>query len=143
MIANDLFTNNGIKNNPFGITIPGDPQNGYGENISGNMRSLNTSHPVINGPFGVVRQINFHNGSYFTIDPTAGTQAIAWQGFSHSVSTVIAAVAPYGQGWFALVGDSSPVDDGTGSPHDKLYDGWGEADDGIFLMNLIDFMRTH
>lgn len=140
-IAHDLFTNNGIQNNPFGITLP-KTSRGYGANVSGKFRNLDQSSPVINGHFGKVRQINFHNGSYFNIDRSKGVQALGWQNASRGTTHVIAAVSQYGKGWFALVGDSSPVDDGTGGYHDKLYDGWDEADDGAFMLNLTDFMRT-
>ena len=139
-IAHDLFTDNGVQTNPFGMTIP-EADGVYGENVSGKFKTVNTNSPVINGPFGKVRQFNFHRGSYFSIDTSKGVQALVWQGYSKGSTHVAAAVVKYGKGWFALIGDSSPEDDGTGNSHDNLFDGWGEADDGAFVLNLTDFMR--
>ncbi len=141
-VANDFFTNNSVENNPFGITVPHDSE-GYGTNVTGKYKNMNSKSSVINGPFGVVKQINFHNGSEFIVDKTKGGTILAWSSFSESDSKAISVIVPYKKGWFAILGDSSPVDDGTGNSHDKLYDGWDEADDGAFLMNLTDFMRTH
>jgi len=138
-IAKDLFEDNGVQRDPFGITLPVD-QDKIGVNLSGKLKVVNNSSPVIDGAFGMVRQVNFHNGTYFSIDRSKGVIPLVWYGYSQSDNRVAAAIVPYGKGWFALVGDSSPVDDGTGTGG-KLYDGWGEADDGAFLMNLTDFLR--
>jgi hypothetical protein len=41
----------------------------------------------------------------------------------------------YGAGRFCAFGDSSPADDGTGAPGDRLHDNWHTASNGTILTN--------
>ncbi len=137
-VAHDLFVNNGIQKDPFGFEIP---DNGEGVNISGRFSLMDTGDLIIDGPEGEVHQIAFHAGSYFGIARLKGALPLIWYGHYKDDTKVVAGISRYGKGWFALIGDSAIVDDGTSSAHDKLYDGWDEVDNGKFLMNLTEFMR--
>ena len=45
------------------------------------------------------------------------------------------ACAAYGKGRVVVLGDSSPAEDGTGDPNDKLYIGWAKYDNGKLIGN--------
>lgn len=49
------------------------------------------------------------------------------------------AYGTYGKGKFVAIGDSSPVDDGTGTSGDKLYDGYNDYDDAVLFTNVIRY----
>ena len=46
----------------------------------------------------------------------------------------------YGKGKFVAIGDSSPIDDGTGAPHNTLYDGYNVLDDARLCKNIINWL---
>ncbi|WP_175421139.1 hypothetical protein [Marinitoga sp. 1135] len=46
----------------------------------------------------------------------------------------------YGNGKFVAIGDSSPIDDGTGTSGDKLYDGYSYGNDRILMLNIIKWL---
>ncbi|KLO22865.1 hypothetical protein X275_04910 [Marinitoga sp. 1197] len=46
----------------------------------------------------------------------------------------------YGSGKFVAIGDSSPIDDGTGTPGDKLYDGYYYGDNRELMINIIKWL---
>ncbi len=50
---------------------------------------------------------------------------------------IYAAYGRYGKGRFVAIGDSSPFDDGTGTPGKDLYDGWHTGDDAVFAVNSV------
>ncbi|MGZ5552748.1 MAG: hypothetical protein ACXWHF_03830, partial [Chthoniobacterales bacterium] len=56
---------------------------------------------------------------------------------SHTNSNVMVAYGTFGAGKFVAIGDSSPIDDGTGASGDTLFDGWndGGGDDGDLVIN--------
>ena len=58
-----------------------------------------------------------------TINSTARA-AIYRSGNNNNNSKVLFAYAHYGSGKIALIGDSSPCDDGSGDPNDALYNGY-------------------
>lgn len=122
-IWNDLFTNNGVATNPFGISFDL-------ANISGSSTNVISSatDSLIHGSFGNVSQVLWSNGTTMTIDKTVNPSvkaAVYKSGASNTGSTnVLVAYARYGLGKVVAFGDSSPFDDGTGDPNDQLYDGY-------------------
>ncbi|SHE96933.1 hypothetical protein SAMN02745164_01512 [Marinitoga hydrogenitolerans DSM 16785] len=46
----------------------------------------------------------------------------------------------YGSGKFVAIGDSSPIDDGTGTSGDKLYDGYYYGDNRELMINIIKWL---
>ena len=48
----------------------------------------------------------------------------------------------YGKGRFVAIGDSSPFDDGSGSPWKSLYDGWNTGDDSVLACNSVYWLAS-
>ncbi|WP_310394769.1 hydrolase [Hymenobacter sp.] len=122
-IWNDLMANNSVQTNPFGFAINSD-------NIVENSSNVRPGpNPITNGSQGAVSQLAFYNGATMTLSPAAnGTvQGLVWRRTaSQGNSLAMAASSTFGNGRVVIIGDSSPADDGTGSPGNTVYDGWGE-----------------
>ncbi|GAC1379739.1 MAG: hypothetical protein NVSMB30_27650 [Hymenobacter sp.] len=72
-------------------------------------------------------QLKFSNGA--TISKTSGSaaQPLIWQTTSaQSLSNIMCATSTFGTGRVFVISDSSPADDGTGSPGNTVYPGWTE-----------------
>ncbi len=132
MIWNDLMTNNTVQNNPFGFAID------YAD-FSTTTSNISTAvSPVLSGSQGAVTSIQFNNGTTATLNPTANAtvQALVWQsGVTQNNSNVMCATSTFGTGRVFFLGDSSPVDDGTGSAGNILYNGWGVYSHSKLLLN--------
>ena len=121
-IWNDLMQNNSLQTDPFGISfdrLKFDDQ-------STNVRNLPDS-PILNGPMGKVTELQFFAGTSMTLHPEDNPRVeglIYRSGSSFGNRNVLFATATFGKGKVVALGDSSPADDGTGDPHDRLYDGW-------------------
>lgn len=121
-IWNDLMSNNGIASNPFGITFDG--QN-FSQTTT-NKANLPTNK-ILNGSQGSVTQLQFSAGNSMTISPTANStvKGLFWKtGATKNNYNIMLAQANYGAGRVVALGDSSPVDDGTGDTNDQLYNGF-------------------
>lgn len=131
-IWNDLFTNNTIQSNPFGFSVD------Y-NNISVTSSNVFTgSHPVINGTAGTVTQVQFNNGATITLNTTANPNAkgLVWRsGYTQNNTNIMSAVSTFGNGRAFIIGDSSPVDDGTGAAGNVLYNGWSVYSHTKLMMN--------
>ncbi|WP_129408219.1 hypothetical protein [Marinitoga lauensis] len=46
----------------------------------------------------------------------------------------------YRKGKFVAIGDSSPIDDGTGAPGNKLYNGYDYGDNRILMKNIVEWL---
>lgn len=143
-IWNDLFTNNGIANNPFGISFDL-------TNISGSSTNISTysNDSLLHGSYGNVTQVLWSNGATITINTTANPTvkaAVYKSGASNTGSTnVLVAYARYGSGKVVAVGDSSPFDDGTGDSNDQLYDGYitdASGNHQKLIMNATAWLAT-
>lgn len=124
-IWNDLMTNNTVKANPFGFSID---KTNISE-TSSNVAASGTS-PVLGGSQGVVTQLKFSNGATLTLSPSANTavKGLIWRtsALKGSDTGVMCATSVFGSGRVVVVTDSSPADDGTGNPADRLFPGWTE-----------------
>ncbi|MCA8832992.1 hydrolase [Hymenobacter pini] len=121
-IWNDLMTNNSVQSNPFGFSI--DLTNIVETSSNVLASSTNT---ILNGSQGAVTQLKFSNGA--TITKTSGSQAtpLVWRSTSaQGNSNILCASSTFGSGRVFVIGDSSPADDGTGSPGNTVYPGWTE-----------------
>lgn len=121
-IWNDLMTNNSVQANPFGYSIAL-------TNISETSANVlaNSTNVILHGSQGNVSQLKFSNGA--TITKTSGSQAqpLIWQGSSsQGLSNIMCATSTFGTGRVFVITDSSPADDGTGSPGNTVYPGWTE-----------------
>lgn len=131
-IWNDLFTNNGVVSNPFGISVDLNNLSGTTSNIS------TTASPVLNGLGGNVTSIQFNNGASLTLNTTANptVKGHVWRsGYSQTNTNAFCASATYGTGRVFMLGDSSPTDDGTGAPGNTLFAGWTTLSHAPLLVN--------
>ncbi|MFD2785960.1 T9SS type A sorting domain-containing protein [Hymenobacter rubripertinctus] len=127
-IWNDLLTT-APGGNPFGFTFNLD-------NLvvkTANVPVLPTDS-LLHGPAGDVRKMEFYNGASLTLLPTANptVRGVIYHPTADATGTqqALMAYARYGRGKVVALGDSSPPDDGTGDPGDKLYNGWSAEADG-------------
>ncbi|HPH83535.1 MAG TPA: hypothetical protein PL185_13240 [Flavobacteriales bacterium] len=131
-IWNDLMTNNTVQNNPFGFSIDYTDISTTSTNVS------TTTHPVLNGTQGTVTSVQFNNGATITINPTANpnVQGLVWNSsVTKNNNNLLCAVSTFGTGRVFVLGDSSPVDDGTGNSGNVLYNGWGVYSHSKLLLN--------
>jgi hypothetical protein len=133
-IWNDLFSTNTVQAAPFGIVFNSD-------NISPTSETADSSadDPLTHGPAGTVTSFLYANGASITLDPTknASVRAAIWTSSSHTNSNAMVAWGTYGSGKFVAVGDSSPIDDGTGASGNNLFFGWDDrnGDDARLIIN--------
>ncbi|HKC67820.1 MAG TPA: T9SS type A sorting domain-containing protein [Bacteroidia bacterium] len=139
-ILNDLITNNTVQNNAFGFVFQ--LQNFSDASYTSNVAS-STSDSITHGPFGVVTEVKWSNGTCMTITPANNPSAKGhtWKNGKGQTDTAVTCVtAHYGCGKVAAIGDSSPPDDGTGNPAASLYTGYtGDASGHHrpWLMNIV------
>ncbi len=134
-IWNDLMSNNGLKANPFGITVSLTNIT----QLSTNVLTNSTGNPLLRGTEGVVTNLDYHNGATLSLNKTANAtvQGLIWQNSTAQTSTtkVMCASSTYGTGRVFAVTDSSPIDDGTGAPGNTLYVGWSLYSHTKLFMN--------
>ncbi|WP_210518297.1 hydrolase [Hymenobacter terricola] len=121
-IWNDLMTNNSVQANPFGYSIA---LTNISETTSNVLAS--STNTILHGSQGDVTQLKFSNGA--TITKTSGSAAapLIWQSTASQGNTNIMCLSStYGTGRVVCITDSSPADDGTGSPGNTVYPGWTE-----------------
>jgi hypothetical protein len=127
-VWNDLMQNNTMQNDPFGISfdlLKFDDKSKNVRNLPGN--------PILDGPMGKVTELQFFAGTSMTLHPNDNSSVeglIYRSSSSFGNKNVLFASATFGRGKVVALGDSSPADDGTGDPHDHLYDGWIEDANG-------------
>lgn len=143
-IWNDLMTNNSVNSSdPFGFSF--DSVNIANDNPSGIPASA-ANNPVISGPFGKVTGSIIRNGTTETLHPSDNsnvTGLIYTTGSSTTGTTgVFFLTSTFGQGRVAAWGDSSAIDDGTGSPGNTVYDGWDDPSgtDAQLALNATEWL---
>jgi hypothetical protein len=140
-VLNDLFKNNSVLANPFGMSIDSVDIS----QISTNVMATATDS-LIHGTNGNVTKLEFNGGATITIDPNKNStvKAVIYKnGTSAGNTNVMCAYARYKCGKVVLVGDSSPFDDGTGDPNDVLYDGYiagGSGNHKKLILNATDWL---
>ena len=111
--------------NPFGIL---NEINNIGNDNSNKVANLPANDPILNGAAGRVTKLAFHAGSTFSVNSTANPSAKVI--FYRSTAMVggttgaMCATSTYGKGKVVVIGDSSVADDSTGTPGNKLYNGY-------------------
>ena len=143
-IWNDLLTNNTVNSsNPFGFSV--DLLNIASENPT-NLSSNTATNPIIQGPFGTATGSILRNGTTFTLSPSVNpnVKGVLYRNTSTAGGNTGAffAISQFGTGRVAAWGDSSTVDDGTGSSGNTLYDGWDDAggSDAILALNATEWL---
>jgi hypothetical protein len=120
VIWNDLFTNNTLVTNPFGMAVDL-------TNISQTSTNVLSGDYLTAGTYGNVTAMKWNNGATATLNTTANSSVtgVVWTtGTAHGNTGLMVARAKYGLGRVVLVCDSSPADDGTGGSGNTLYVGW-------------------
>lgn len=136
-IWNDMFSNNSVATNPFGITFDLADFSQTTTNIA-----ATATDSIIHGPMGTVTKAQWSGGTSMTLDPTKNPTikgVVFMTGATPGNSSVMVAYGRYGNGKIAAMGDSSPTDDGTGNPGCTLYNGyWADASGNhrLLLMNI-------
>ena len=121
MIWNDLFNNNTVQKNPFGIAIDSNSISGTYKNI------LNSStDSLLHGSMGNVTQVMWSAGATMTLNPTANAtvKGVVFKTGTSGNTNVLCAYCRYGKGKVVAMSDSSPFDDGSGNPSTTLYNGY-------------------
>ncbi len=141
MIWNELFASNGVQAAPFGLVINSDSLSPRNESVDGT-----AGNPITRGIAGTITQFNYADGASLTIDPTknASVKGAVWASSTRTNSNVLVAYGTFGAGKFVAIGDSSPMDDGTGAAGDVLYDGWTDAggNNGQLVINASLWLAT-
>ncbi len=122
----------------FGIhfDITGELHNSITQ-TSGNVDTASTDQ-IINGHWGRADSLAFHWGTTMVLYPDKNptVEGHVWiEGVAQADQDVMLATCRYGRGRVASIGDSSPADDGTGTPGNHLYNGWEEASDRVIFLN--------
>ena len=143
-VLNDFMNNNSIGVNPFGIN--------FNVNNTGNITSTNlanvASNPILSGSFGNVTLIKYFQGATININQTlnSSAQGLIYQtGLSTTGNNgILFASSTYGLGKVAAIGDSSPIDDGTGDLNDNLFFGYSDANGSHrkLIMNATQWLAT-
>jgi len=127
-IWNDLFTNNGMVTNPFGMSVDL-------IDISQTSTNVLVGDSLTAGPAGTVTGMQWSDGATVTINNSANPTAkgIVWTTGSTNggITNCMVARALYGNGKVVIVCDSSPADDGTGASGNSLYVGWAYTGPGV------------
>ncbi|MHA6758946.1 hydrolase [Streptacidiphilus sp. PAMC 29251] len=143
-VINDLLTSNGVDNtDPFGFSVD------IKDISTDNPRAItDATNPVLHGPFGAVTGSILRDGTTFTLKP-ADNPAVKGllylsTGASGGNTNAFFVTSTFGQGRVAIWGDSSPVDDGTGSSGNTLYNGWDDpaGTDAALALNATAWLAT-
>ncbi len=126
-IWNDLMNNNSIQKDPFGFFI-------YLTNISQKSSNITTvANSITQGSQGNISSLQFNNGATITLTSSAAKGLFWMNNFSQNNIRVMAAYSTFGKGRIVVIGDSSPMDDGTGANDNKLHNDW--TNHSNFFMN--------
>ncbi len=142
-IFNDLMSNSGVGNDPFGITFDA-------VDIAHDHPGVDTpnSDPILQGPFGTATTSLIDAGTTETISPTDNPNVVGviyTTGSSNTGTTnVFIARSAYGSGRVIATGDSSSIDDGTCEGSNKCYNGWSDptAQDNILYPNGTEWLAS-
>lgn len=107
----------------------------FGFRFDGNDLERSPVDEVFKSPFTEgIEEIGLWNGSSITVSNDNVEIAIEVFGKPYVV------YGEAGKGKFVAIGDSSPFDDGTGTPGKMLYNGWFMYDDADLAVNIIDWL---
>jgi hypothetical protein len=93
------------------------------DNIKETSSNFVASAPFVAGSAGRADRLKFSNGASLKLSGPA--KAAVYRNGSRT--DAMCAYTVLGKGRVVALGDSSPPDDGTGDPNDRLYPGWTEV----------------
>lgn len=112
----------------------------FGDEANVTPRSGPAGDPILHGRNGDVGEVDFYQGSSFTLSGLPADRAVVWIPGELDEPTVRVAAAYVGAGRVVCIPDSAAADDGTGQPgNDAMYDAWTEADNRAFFLNAVDW----
>ncbi|MFC1418008.1 putative Ig domain-containing protein [Streptacidiphilus cavernicola] len=143
-IINDLMTSNGVDNtDPFGFSVD------LKDISKDDPRAItDATDPVLHGPFGTVTGSILADGTTFTLKPADNPSVkgllYLTTGATGGNTNAFFVTSTFGAGRVAIWGDSSPVDDGTGSSGNTLYNGWDDpgGTDAALALNATNWLST-
>jgi hypothetical protein len=127
-VWNALMQNNSVQNDPFGISF----DYNYSDYTSSNIPDL-PGDPMLHGQMGDVTEVAYFGATTMTLHPddNSSVKGIVYTtGSAFGNDNVLVAYATFGKGKVFAMSDSSPAEDGTGDPKDKLYNGWTKDANG-------------
>lgn len=127
------MTSNSVQTNSFGFSFDLFNLSGTTTNVAASSVS-----PVLGGSQGTVTNIQYNSGTSMTMSPTANpnVKGLVWKSsVTKNNSNVFCLQSTFGTGRVVAIGDSSPMDDGTGNPSDVLYAAWNSFSHKNFMMN--------
>jgi len=133
-IWNDLMTNNTVQTNPFGFSIN---LLTFSE-VTSNVLTNSSSSTILTGLQGIVSQVQFNGGTSATMNTTANpnVKGLVWRSsVTQNSNNVICLSSTFGTGRVFFVGDSSPLDDGTGGAGNTLFTSWPNYSHTQLFMN--------
>ncbi len=136
-IWNDFMTTNSVQANPFGISF-----NLQNFSQTATVIVNDPSDSIIHGRAGVPTGLIYNSGTSIMIDHTANanSKGLIFKNGSSStgLTNILFARSAYGSGRVCALGDSSPIDDGTGDPNDVLYSSYSSVLSGSHKKLLIN-----
>lgn len=114
--------------------------------VSNTSSNRNLAHPIVaNSNYGDVETVKFYAGTTMSLYPAENpsVEGVFWlSGSSQGNTDIMVATAEYGAGRVVALGDSSPADDGIGTPGNDLYPNWydPEATHPSFFLSAVDFL---
>ena len=133
-IWNDLMTNNTVQTNPFGFSI--DLLNI--SEVTSNIWTNAASSTILTGSQGAVTQVQFSNGTTATtnVGVNPNVKGLIWKtGATQNSNNVMSLSSTFGTGRVFFIGDSSPMDDGTGDAGNTLFMNWPNYSHKNLFMN--------
>ncbi|HMD01158.1 MAG TPA: hypothetical protein VKH37_13440, partial [Ferruginibacter sp.] len=121
-IWNDLMSSNTVQTNPFGFSIDLANFNDVSSNVL-----TGGGSPILTGSQGNVTQLEYVNGTTATLNTAVNpnVKGLIWKtGAAQNSSNVMSLSSTFGTGRVYFVGDSSPIDDGTGDAGNTLFVSW-------------------
>lgn len=132
-IWNNFMSSNSVQTNPFGFSFDLLNLSGTTSNVA-----ASTVSPVLGGSQGTVTSIQYNSGTSMTMNPTANpsVKGLVWKAsVTKNNNNVFCLQSTFGSGRVVAIGDSSPMDDGTGNPGDVLYSSWSSYSHTKLMMN--------
>ena len=132
-IWNDLMSSNTVQTNPFGFSIDLANFNDVSSNVL-----TGGGSPILTGSQGNVTQLEYVNGTTATLNTAVNpnVKGLIWKtGAAQNSSNVMSLSSTFGTGRVYFVGDSSPIDDGTGDAGNTLFVSWPNYSHKNLFMN--------
>ncbi len=121
--------------------VSGAAAGSFGAQVDGNnlgtVTGTATGAPFTDGPFGHASQLSYHSGSSVSATGANAHVVVVANGKGLVVASQLD-----GGGRLVLLGDSSPLEDGTCQCSAHLHNGWAEAGNAALLLNATAWLAN-